>query len=172
MEHELSSRCVAIRVRHSVAERLTRCILGCIHTSADTQIRIYDGDTRSHWQSWYRSTVIDNVRKTGGGGFSSFAKIFWDCSTIHSPPLGCCCCFFCNVEMSSRTLTPHFMSQDESTVAQRTELTVADHGGRIFFSRVNFVCWLLFGVHSTPVLPQWHIKGPVILPKLQVAGYT
>ena len=31
-------------------------------------------------------------------------------------------------------------------------------GGRIFFSRVNFACWLLFGVRSTPVLPQWHVK--------------
>ena len=31
---------------------------------------------------------------------------------------------------------------------------------RIFFSRVNFVCWLLFGARSTPVLPQWHIKDP------------
>ena len=27
-------------------------------------------------------------------------------------------------------------------------------GRRIFFSRVDFVCWLLFGVRSTPVLPQ------------------
>ena len=26
--------------------------------------------------------------------------------------------------------------------------------------RVNFLCWLLFGVQSTPVLPQWHVKGP------------
>ena len=33
-------------------------------------------------------------------------------------------------------------------------------GGRIFFSRVIFVCWLLFGVRSNPVLPQWHIKDP------------
>ena len=33
-------------------------------------------------------------------------------------------------------------------------------GGRIFFSRVNFVCWLLLGVRSTPVLPQWHVKDP------------
>ena len=33
-------------------------------------------------------------------------------------------------------------------------------GGRIFFSRVNFVCWLLFGVCSTPVLSQWHVKQP------------
>ena len=28
------------------------------------------------------------------------------------------------------------------------------NGGRIVFSRVNLVCWLLFGVRSTPVLPQ------------------
>ena len=32
---------------------------------------------------------------------------------------------------------------------------------------------LLFGVRSTPVLPQWHVKKtPVILPKVQLAGYT
>ena len=33
-------------------------------------------------------------------------------------------------------------------------------GGRIFFSRVNFVCRLSFGVRSIPVLPQWHVKVP------------
>ena len=33
-------------------------------------------------------------------------------------------------------------------------------GERIFFFRVKFVCWLLFSVHSTPVLPKWHIKDP------------
>ena len=33
--------------------------------------------------------------------------------------------------------------------------------GRISFSRVNFVCAILFGVRSTPVLPQWHVKNPV-----------
>ena len=33
-------------------------------------------------------------------------------------------------------------------------------GGRIFFSGVNFVCWLLLGVRTTPVLPQWHVKDP------------
>ena len=32
--------------------------------------------------------------------------------------------------------------------------------GTIFFSRVNFVCWLLFCVHSTPMLPQWHAEDP------------
>ena len=33
-------------------------------------------------------------------------------------------------------------------------------GGKIFFSRVNLVCRLLFGVCSTPVLLQWHAKDP------------
>ena len=33
-------------------------------------------------------------------------------------------------------------------------------GGRIFFSRILFLCWLLFGLRSTPVLPQWHVNGP------------
>ena len=28
------------------------------------------------------------------------------------------------------------------------------------FSGVNFVCWLLSGVCSTPELPQWHVKDP------------
>ena len=34
------------------------------------------------------------------------------------------------------------------------------------------VCRLLFSVHSTPVLLQWHKKTLVIVPKVQVAGYT
>ena len=33
-------------------------------------------------------------------------------------------------------------------------------GGRIFFSRVNFVCTLLFRFLSTPGLPQRHVKDP------------
>ena len=31
---------------------------------------------------------------------------------------------------------------------------------RIFFSRVNFVCWLSFVLSPTPVWLQWHIKDP------------
>ena len=42
-------------------------------------------------------------------------------------------------------------------------------GGRIF-SGVNFLCRLLFGARFTFVLPQWHVKTPVILPKVQMAG--
>ena len=45
-------------------------------------------------------------------------------------------------------------------------------GLRIFFSRVNFVCCLLFGVRSTPMLPQWHVEDPGHSAKVQVAGYT
>ena len=33
-------------------------------------------------------------------------------------------------------------------------------GGRIFFSRVNFVCLLLLHVRSTPLFTQWHVKEP------------
>ena len=33
-------------------------------------------------------------------------------------------------------------------------------GLRIFFSRVSFLCWLLFGVRSTPVLLQSYVKDP------------
>ena len=45
-------------------------------------------------------------------------------------------------------------------------------GGRIFFLRVKFVCLLFFGVRSNPELPQWHVKDPGRLPKVQVAGDT
>ena len=30
----------------------------------------------------------------------------------------------------------------------------------MFFSRDNFLCGLLFGVHSIPVTLQWHVKDP------------
>ena len=45
---------------------------------------------------------------------------------------------------------------------------------REFFSRVDILCCLLFRVCSTPTLLQWHVKKKkkVILPKVQVAGYT
>ena len=46
-------------------------------------------------------------------------------------------------------------------------------GGWIFFPGFNLVCWLLFGVRSTLVLPQWHLIDPlVVLPEVQVADYT
>ena len=32
--------------------------------------------------------------------------------------------------------------------------------GEIVFSRIDFLCWLLFDVRSTPVLPQWYVKDP------------
>ena len=31
---------------------------------------------------------------------------------------------------------------------------------RIFFSRINGLCWLWLGICSTPVLLQWHVKDP------------
>ena len=37
---------------------------------------------------------------------------------------------------------------------------MAEVEGIFFLSIVNFVCWLLFGVHSTPVILQWQVKDP------------
>ena len=33
-------------------------------------------------------------------------------------------------------------------------------GGRLFFSRVDFLFGFYFGIRSTPVLPQLHVKDP------------
>ena len=45
---------------------------------------------------------------------------------------------------------------------------------KTFFSRVNFVCWLLVGVFSSPMFLQWHVKDPGHSAKssVQVAGFT
>ena len=39
-------------------------------------------------------------------------------------------------------------------------ITYYRRSGRIFFSRVNFVCWPLFAVRSIPMLLQRHVKDP------------
>ena len=58
------------------------------------------------------------------------------------------------------------MSRDSVLVERRTrDRKVASSipgwsGGRIFFSRVNFACRHFFGVRSTHVLLQWHVKDP------------
>ena len=57
-------------------------------------------------------------------------------------------------------------SRDKLLVKRRTRDRMVESsnpgrsGGIIFFSRVNFVCWLLFGVRSTSMLRQWHVKDP------------
>ena len=45
-------------------------------------------------------------------------------------------------------------------------------GGRMFFSRVNSVCWLLFGVRSISCYRSGTYKTLVILLKVQMTGYT
>ena len=45
-------------------------------------------------------------------------------------------------------------------VCLETFSNTSKNGRRIFFSRVNFICWLLFSCHSIPVLLQWHVKDP------------
>ena len=47
-------------------------------------------------------------------------------------------------------------SRDQKVVSSNP----SRNGRRFFFSRVNFVCWLSFGVSSTPLLLQLHVKDP------------
>ena len=64
------------------------------------------------------------------------------------------------------TITYNIKSRDSSLVERQTrDRKVASSnpgrsGGRIFFSTVKFVFWLLFGVRSIPVSLQWHVKDP------------
>ena len=82
-----------------------------------------------------------------------FWTVFWNCIkivlsikiTIISNTLS----YFTVVVLSPRTCDRKVVSSNPGR-----------SGDRIFFSRVDFVCWLSFGVRSTPVLPQWHIKDP------------
>ena len=68
------------------------------------------------------------------------------------------------------SLVPDFVSRGSGYIAQLVECCTCDRkvaslnpgrsAGRIFFSRVNFLFWLLLGVRSTPLLLQWHVKDP------------
>ena len=84
-----------------------------------------------------------NKTKTRKGvvASSSRARTLGECSTIDSPPV----------------LFSFFKWRLARMVASSNP---GRNEGRIFFSRVNFVCWLLFGVRSTVLLPQWQVKDP------------
>ena len=75
----------------------------------------------------------------------------------------CCCCATGPVFV---VIIDRFGRRDSLLVERRArDRKVASsnpgrNGAGIFFSRVNFLCWLLFGVRSTPLLPQWHEKDP------------
>ena len=76
---------------------------------------------------------------------------YWNDLCLH-------CYFLCNIEVLGARIA-HWLkrrTRDRKVVSS----SPGRSGGRNFFSRVNFVCWLLFSVCFTPVLPQWHIKDP------------
>ena len=83
-----------------------------------------------------------------------FLSFFLFCTDMRSM------CF----EVHHNTLQSQYRSQESLWVEhQICDWKVASSNpgkssGRIFFSRVNFACWLWFSVHSTLVLLQWHIK--------------
>ena len=71
-----------------------------------------------------------------------------------------------SVEISDQGRYSTWVCRDSLLVERRTrDRKVASSnpgrsGWRIFLSRVNFVWWFLFGVHSTLLLPQWNVKDP------------
>ena len=57
--------------------------------------------------------------------FSSLARIFGECLTIDSPPALVFCFFFLKWRLAHAYLF-QFFGQDQSTVAQRAQMTVAE----------------------------------------------
>ena len=59
------------------------------------------------------------------------------------------------------TLRDSFLVEDRTRHRKVASSNPGRSCGRIFFSRVNCVCWLLFGGRFIPVLlQQWHVKDP------------
>ena len=50
------------------------------------------------------------------------------------------------------------VGRTQDSWSKSCEFNPSGSGRKFFFSRVNFLCWLLCSVCSTTVLPQWHIK--------------
>ena len=70
-------------------------------------------------------------------------------------------------------LCTYRMCSEHQTHDQKVaSLNPGRSSGRIFFSRVHLVCWLLFGVRSTPHYCSGKKKTPGIWPKVQEAVYT
>ena len=65
-------------------------------------------------------------------------------------------CLLLLVDYCLDSLLVEFLTCDQKVAS----LNPGRSSGRNFVSRVNFLCWLLFVVGSTPVLPQLHVKDP------------
>ena len=55
---------------------------------------------------------------------------------------------------------PNGLLVERGTRDRRFRVRIPAGAAGEFSSRINFLCWQLFGVRSTPVLPQWHAKRP------------
>ena len=82
------------------------------------------------------------------------------CTMLTSPELDCFFWYRCTLTYRLRGTGIACWLERWTCDQKVASLNPSRSGGRIFFSRVNIVCWLLFGVRSTPVLPQWHVKDP------------
>ena len=116
------------------------------------------------------------------------AGFFWDvifcvCHILLSFYCACACVFWCFWDVYVSSLTCMCLGSLDcllvkcQTCDRKVAFVNSDpsrSGRRIFFCSVNFVCQLLFSVHSTPhPTPTPHPPcTPVLLPKVQEAGYT
>ena len=93
------------------------------------------------------------VPKTCSVVFSIVRTLWWN------EPMSCCSWSFCTFSHTVSLLSS-LGARIACWLERRThdrKVASSNPGRRcrrIFFSRVNFVCWLLFSVLSTPVLPQ------------------
>ena len=70
------------------------------------------------------------------------------------------CCILYAIHFSIPSSLDSLLGRAPDSWSKGCEFESGKSGGIIFFSRVNFVCWLILGVRSIPVLPQWHVKDP------------
>ena len=115
--HEL----ISVNVRECIPTSICTCTHLCKCTWVRTYLYLYMyAPLYVYWPlnmcSLLSVCVLSSIRGCSpvpGGAVavasSSFARILWECLTIHSPPVHCCfLCVFFKVEISSRTLIPLF----------------------------------------------------------------
>ena len=99
---------------------------------------------------WYLEKKFLNLRSFSFGGATMIWQ--WEWTNVKS-------CSYQSFPLLNATCRDSLFVERQACDQEDASSNPRRIGGGIFFSRVNFLCWLLFGVSSNPV-------------KVQVAGYT
>ena len=67
---------------------------------------------------------------------------------------------FNNLYPWGETVPGELIWHSAGLMIERLRVRIPARAAGKFSLPVGFLCWLLFGVRSTPVLPQWHVKDP------------